>query len=145
MQLSDYKFSTVQVPQIESGNGMSVLSTGEKARGVLCLSAWTGTNTVATAWTFAIIQQSSIDIQAAGTYPMLVVPDAEYFALGQVDNTLNNATQPAALQFGPFATKGAGVGGPAFAIIPPNCMLVGFPTTNLDGTAFMQCISAEID
>ena len=134
---------TVTTATADSGYGTVLMTTGANPRVLTQLAAWKGTNSTALTWVWHIVPGTSGTPDANDQTDITSVDMA--FPLGNVDATIDGATITIANQVIPFATKGAGLGGPP-CVIPPNSYLCGGPGDgNLNGTVVMQCISYEIE
>jgi len=121
--------------------GTLLLSTGEKPRALFQASCYNGTNSAAAQISMVVVPATAGDGIVTG---QMSVAGNVGFVLGTVDADLSGATELQPLQFGPFATKGAGVGSP-IAIIPPNSFLFAAAGVATNGTTIANCISAEIE
>ena len=136
-----WQFRTVTIGTADSGYGTVLLTTGENPRVLFQLAAWTGTNSASASWAYWIVPATVIAPDSNNQINVTTITNA--YPLGSVDTTIDGATIELANQVIPFASKGAGLGGPP-CVIPPNCYLLGGPAAgNLNGTVIIQCISAE--
>jgi len=134
---------TVTTAQADSGYGTVLMTTGDNPRILSQLAAWKGTNTTAVTWCWFVVPGTAGTPDANNQIDVTSIDMA--FPLGNVDATIDAATITIPLTALPFATKGAGLGGPP-CVIPPNSYLCGGPgDVNLNGTVVMQCISYEIE
>lgn len=140
--LSEWTFTTHEQAAMDAVSGTVILSTGEKPRGIVQMCAYNGTNTAGTEMNFCIMPSRDPDA-AGGVYAPATSDRA--FAWGSVSAALTGTTQALPLMYGPFGTKGIGGASPGvFAIIPPNCLLIGYPTAATNGTLIVSCVSAEM-
>jgi len=121
--------------------GSVLLSTGEKPRAMFQASVYNGTNSAAAQISLVVVPATAGDGVVTGQMSMA---GNVGFVLGNVDNDLSAVTELLPLVWGPFATKGAGVGSP-IAIIPPNSMVFMAAVGATNGTTIANCISAEMD
>ena len=128
---------------MDASTGIRILSTGAKARGIVQASAYTGTNSVVTELNLAMLQNTPPD-GAGGEYAILSADNA--YAWGSVSASLPLTNQATPLVYGPFGTKGiGGASGGVFAILPPDSILVAYPTAATNGTVIVSIVSAELD
>jgi len=126
---------------MDASVGGVLLSTGEKPRALFQASCYNGTNSAAAQITLVIVPATAGDGISTG---QMSVAGNVGFVLGNVDNDLSAALELMPLTWGPFATKGAGVGSP-IAIIPPNSYLFAAAVSATNGTMVANCISAEME
>jgi len=126
---------------MDAGTGNILVSTGEKPRVLFQASCYNGTNSAAAQIGLTVVPATAGLPIVAGQKAML---GNIGFVLGTVDADLSGAAELQPLQFGPFATKGAGVGTP-IATIPPNSELFITAIGATNGTIVANCISAEMD
>ncbi len=138
---SSWQFSQQELAQMDGSIGSVLLSTGEKPRALFQASIYNGTNSAAVQIALVVVPATAGDgivnnqMSMAGNVG---------FVLGNVDNDLSAVSELLPLVWGPFATKGAGVGSP-IAVIPPNSYLFAAAVGATNGTAIANCISAEMD
>ncbi len=141
--LSNWTFTTHEQAAMDAVTGTVVLSTGEKARGIVQMCAYAGTTSTDTEVHFAIMPSRDPD-GAGGVYAPAVADRSFYW--GSVSASIQPTTQALPLCYGPFGTKGIGGASPGvFAIIPPNCLLIAYPTVATNGSVIISCVSAEMD
>lgn len=138
---SKWLYSQQTFAQMDAGTGSLLLSTGEKPRALYQASCYNGTNSAAARIALMIVPGSAGDALVGGQKAVI---GNVGFCLGNVDNDLGSVGELYPLQWGPFATKGAGVGSP-IAIIPPNSDVFMAAIEATNGTAIGNCISAEIE
>ena len=127
---------------MDASQGTPLLTTGSKPRGIFQLAIYNSGNTAAADIAFVVIPATAgTGIDGNG---QVAVAGEVSFNYGAVDSNLGAATEIMPLVWGPMATKGAGVGGPTIAIIPPNSMLITTPHTATNGETVTTCISAEL-
>lgn len=138
---SNWLYSQQTHAQMDASVGGVLLSTGEKPRALFQASCYNGTNTAASQIALVIVPATA----GAGIFEGQMAVDGNVgFVLGNVDNGLDAVAELLPLTWGPFATKGAGVGSP-IAILPPNSYLFAAAINATNGTIVVNCISAELE
>lgn len=142
MLLTEWTYTTHTHAQSDAVTGTVILSTGDKPRGIVQMCAYQGTSTTDTEFQMCIMPSRKPD-NAAGMFAVNTADRAFY--LGTVSASILSTTQALPLSYGPFGTKGiGGAGAGVFAIVPPNSLLIGYPTAATNGSIIVSCVSAEI-
>ncbi len=141
VEYSSYQSRSITVAASDQGYATGIVTAGRKARVVLYLEAYSGTNTAASSIGFGVsgvnednTPGNSFDYSAAGSNPV-------YHATW-TSSTIDSATQTIPDIMAPLHAKQNGI---APLLIPPEHsfqMLVR--NTNLDGTVIVNIITAEI-